>query len=65
LVVAGDDRIVSNKAIETLSSRLRAGTQIVLRGAQHEILQERDPIREQFWAAFDAFAPGVAVRKTA
>jgi lysophospholipase len=65
LVVAGDDRFVSNKAIETLSSRLRAGTQIVLRGAQHEILQERDPIREQFWAAFDAFAPGVAVRKTA
>ncbi|MDJ0512717.1 MAG: alpha/beta hydrolase [Methyloceanibacter sp.] len=65
LVVAGDDQIVSNKAIEALSSRLRAGTQIVLRGAQHEILQERDVIREQFWAAFDAFAPGVTVRKTA
>lgn len=65
LVVAGDDKIVSNKAIEALSFRLRAGTQIVLRGARHEILQERDAIREQFWAAFDAFAPGVAVRKTA
>ncbi|ODR96528.1 hypothetical protein AUC70_14715 [Methyloceanibacter stevinii] len=65
LVVAGDDKIVSNKAIEALSSRLRAGTQIVLRGARHEILQERDSIREQFWAAFDAFAPGVAIRKTA
>ena len=65
LVVAGDDRIVSNTAIEALSSRLRAGTQIVLRGARHEILQERDAIREQFWAAFDAFAPGVAMRKTA
>ncbi|ODR99204.1 hypothetical protein AUC68_04130 [Methyloceanibacter methanicus] len=65
LVVAGDDRIVSNKAIEALSSRLRAGTQIVLRGARHEILQERDAIREQFWAAFDAFAPGVAIKRTA
>jgi len=65
LVVAGDDQIVSNKAIEALSSRLRAGTQIVLRGSRHEILQERDVIREQFWAAFDAFAPGVTVRKTA
>lgn len=65
LVVAGDDKIISNKAIEALSSRLRAGTQIVLRGARHEILQERDSIREQFWAAFDAFAPGVTVRKTA
>lgn len=65
LVVAGDDEVVSNKAIEALSARLRAGTQIVLRGARHEILQERDVIREQFWAAFDAFAPGVTVRKTA
>lgn len=63
LVVAGDDRIVSNKAIEALSSRLRAGTQIVLRGSRHEILQERDSIREQFWAAFDAFVPGATLRK--
>ena len=38
--------------------RLRAGSQIVLRGSRHEILQERDTIREQFWAAFDAFVPG-------
>jgi len=63
MVVAGDDRIVSNKAIEALSSRLRAGTQIVLRGSRHEILQERDSIREQFWAAFDAFVPGAILRK--
>ena len=43
--------------------RLRAGSQIVLRGSRHEILQERDSIREQFWAAFDAFVPGVALSK--
>lgn len=63
LVAAGDDQVVSSKAIEDLASRLRAGSQIVLRGARHEILQERDSIREQFWAAFDAFVPGVALSK--
>lgn len=63
LVTAGDDRIVSDLAIEDLSARLRAGSQIVLRGSRHEILQERDAIREQFWAAFDAFVPGVALSK--
>jgi len=63
LISAGDDQVVSSKAIEDLASRLRNGTQIVLRGSRHEILQERDAIREQFWAAFDAFVPGVALSK--
>ena len=61
MMAAGDDQIVSSKAIEDLAARLRAGSQIVMRGARHEILQERDSIREQFWAAFDAFVPGAAV----
>lgn len=63
MVAAGDDHIVSSKAIEDFASRLRAGSQIVLRGSRHEILQERDSIREQFWAAFDAFVTGVALSK--
>ena len=63
MVAAGDDQVVSSKAIEDLASRLRAGSQLVLRGARHEILQERDSVREQFWAAFDAFIPGVALSK--
>jgi lysophospholipase len=63
MVAAGDDQIVSSKAIEDFASRLRAGSQIVLRGARHEILQERDSIREQFWAAFDAFVSGAALSK--
>ena len=25
---------------------------------RHQIMAERDTIREQFWAAFDAFVPG-------
>lgn len=63
MVAAGDDKVVSSEAIEDLASRLRAGSQLVLRGARHEILQERDSIREQFWAAFDAFVPGVALSR--
>jgi lysophospholipase len=63
MLAASDDQIVVSKAVEELAIRLRAGSQIVLRGARHEILQERDSIREQFWAAFDAFISGVALSK--
>ena len=52
------DTIVSPKAIEALAGELRAGAQVVISGARHEILMERDSLREQFWAAFDAFIPG-------
>jgi lysophospholipase len=65
MLAAGNDRIVSNTAIESFADRFRLGSQIVLRGAEHEILQERDPIREEFWAAFDAFVPGAKLRRSA
>ena len=58
IVAAGNDRIVSTLAIERFASRIKNCTHIVLAGAQHEILQERDQLREQFWAAFDAYIPG-------
>ncbi len=58
MVAAGNDHIVSPFAIEQLAARLKAGAQIVLAGARHELLQERNELREQFWAAFDAFIPG-------
>jgi len=63
MLAASDDQIVVSEAVEGLAIRLRAGSQLVLRGSRHEILQERDSIREQFWAAFDAFVPGVAMSK--
>jgi len=56
---AGYDRVVSNRAIEDLSMVIPATRHIVIRGARHEILMESDFYREQFWAAFDAFVPGV------
>jgi lysophospholipase len=58
IVGAGRDAIVSNSAIEDFATLLRAGSHLVVVGAQHEILMERDHIRSQFWAAFDAFVPG-------
>ena len=52
------DTVVSIAAIERLTSEMRAGGAVVIPGAQHELLMERDAIREQFFAAFDAFIPG-------
>jgi lysophospholipase len=58
MVAAGNDAVVSDAAIEDFASLLRAGTQLVIAGAKHEILMEQDRFRSQFWAAFDAFVPG-------
>jgi lysophospholipase len=58
ILAAGADLICATPAAERFAARLKAGFAIVLPGARHEILMERDRIREQFWAAFDAFVPG-------
>ena len=57
-IAAGRDVIVSNTAIEEFATLLRAGSHLVVNGAQHELLMEQDRYRTQFWAAFDAFVPG-------
>ena len=53
-IVAGEDRIVSSRATEDLSVQLKVGAHVIIPHAEHEILMERDSIRQQFWAAFDA-----------
>ncbi len=58
LVAAGRDNVVSTAAIETFGSHLLAGRHLIVSGSMHEILQEQDHYRDQFWAAFDAFVPG-------
>jgi lysophospholipase len=58
LVAAGSDEVVSTSAIETFGMNLLAGRHLILPGSRHEILQEQDIFRGQFWAAFDAFVPG-------
>jgi lysophospholipase len=58
MLAAGNDTVVSTPAIEEFAYHLRAGLHLVIPGARHEILQEQDRYRQQFWAAFDAFVPG-------
>lgn len=58
ILAAAIDKVVSLTAIESVAGELRAGAQVVIPGARHEILMERDSVRAQFWAAFDAFIPG-------
>ncbi|HSM40806.1 MAG TPA: alpha/beta hydrolase [Afifellaceae bacterium] len=55
MVMAGRESLVSNKAIEHLSSRMKTGAHTLIPGARHEILSEADVYRDQFWAAFDSF----------
>ena len=58
-MVAGSlDIIVSLAAIEGLAGQLRTGSQVMIAGARHELMMERNSLREQFFAAFDAFIPG-------
>jgi len=61
MVAAGRDEVVSTPAIETFGMHLLAGRHLILPGSRHEILQEQDHYRGQFWAAFDAFVPGTPV----
>lgn len=57
VVGAGADRICHTSATRALAARLPHGRYLEIAGSGHEILMERDPIRRQFWAAFDAFMP--------
>jgi lysophospholipase len=58
MLAASNDAVVSTAAIEEFAYHLRAGSHLVIAGSKHEILQEQDRYRSQFWAAFDAFVPG-------
>ncbi len=61
IIAAGNDQVVSTPAIESYVQGLRSGSLLTIDGAKHEIMQERDALREQFMAAFFAFVPGSAV----
>jgi lysophospholipase len=58
LVNAGADRVVSVLAVERMARRIRGAGYVLIPGARHELLMERDLYSAQFWAAFDAFVPG-------
>jgi lysophospholipase len=58
MLIAGADPLCSAPAAEALALRLRGCQPVVIPGAKHELFFERDTIRDQVFAAIDAFIPG-------
>jgi lysophospholipase len=59
---AEQEQLVDNARHEEVSTRLPEVERVTITGAKHEILMERDEVRAQFWAGFDALADRVAPR---
>ncbi len=55
IVASGDERVVSQESIHRFSRQVGGIPMVTIEHAYHEILLERDSMREQFWAAFDSF----------
>ena len=55
IIASGDERVVSQDKIEQFSRQLGTIPMVTIEHAFHEVLLERDSMREQFWAAFDSF----------
>lgn len=56
LIVWGtDDTLVSQAAIRKIVDRLPDARSLVVEGARHEVLKERDVYQELLWEAFDEF----------
>jgi lysophospholipase len=58
MLIAGADPLCSAPAAEALALRFRGCQPIVIPGAKHELFFERDELRNQVFAAIDAFVPG-------
>ncbi|MGE3303304.1 MAG: alpha/beta fold hydrolase [Hyphomonadaceae bacterium] len=57
---AGEDTLVDNEGHDVVAKLLPQARQAHVAGAKHEILMERDELRDQFWRAFDDLADHVA-----
>ena len=55
IVAAAGDRVVGNEGIRRLARRVPGIALTFIPDSRHEILSERDEIRQQFLAAFDSF----------
>lgn len=55
LVEAGEDRIVSNAAVDRFAAAVPCAELHRIDGARHEMLRERDELRNRFWQIFDEF----------
>lgn len=57
IVTAGADRVVSNRAAEAFAQRIPLGATLMIPGARHELMMEKDGLRGDFLAAVDGFCP--------
>ncbi|WMS41296.1 alpha/beta fold hydrolase [Acuticoccus sp. MNP-M23] len=67
-IACGADRVVSPVAIDVFARNVKGGGIVIMRHARHQLLLERDHLRNLFFAAFDAFVtnqPADAKRKKA
>lgn len=55
IISAGKDELVDSNDHRQLAAQYEIINQIEIDGALHEILMERDEIRDQYWRAFDDF----------
>ncbi len=55
IVAAGAERVVSTPALQRFATNAPHISLMTIDGALHELLQEADPYRTQFWSAFDDF----------
>ncbi|MBS0384606.1 MAG: alpha/beta hydrolase [Proteobacteria bacterium] len=53
VATAGREVLVDNASHDAVVAQLPNARHITIEGAKHEILMELDPLRAQFWAAFD------------
>ncbi len=57
LIVAGDeDRVTSTPAAAAFARGVRHAAMLALPSCAHDVLMERDPLRDAFWRAFDSFS---------
>lgn len=54
-ILAGKESVVDAAATEAFIARMAEATVVTLKDARHEILKERDDIRNNFWQIFDSF----------
>ncbi len=56
LMSAGEDQLIDISSHAPIVARLKHGEHVTVGGAKHEIMMELDPLRAQFWQAFDRLA---------
>ncbi len=56
LMSATEDQLIDIRSHGPIVARLKQGELVVVPGAKHEIMMETDPLRAQFWQAFDRLA---------